>query len=70
MTSTDEDYSQLDDPDLFAERRHVREKLETLPSRHVDRTRLTAVLDALTTEFDRRARSAWQSRPHSGETPA
>jgi hypothetical protein len=54
------DYTQLDDPDLFDERRHVREKLERLPPRHPGRTRLTAVLDALTDEFDRRARSAWQ----------
>jgi hypothetical protein len=38
----------------------VREKLERLPARHTDRTQLTAVLDALTNEFDRRARSAWQ----------
>jgi hypothetical protein len=54
------DYTRLDDPDLFEERRHVREKLERLPACHTDRTRLTAVLDALTHEFDRRARSAWQ----------
>ena len=56
------DYTQLDDPELFSERRHVREKLERLPARHADRTRLTAVLDALTNEFDRRARSAWQQQ--------
>jgi hypothetical protein len=54
------DYTQLDDPELFAESRHVREKLESLPARHADRTRLTKVLDALTDEFDRRARAAWQ----------
>jgi hypothetical protein len=54
------DYTQLDDPDLFEERRHIREKLERLPARHADRTRLATVLDALTHEFDRRARSAWQ----------
>jgi hypothetical protein len=53
------DYTQLDDPDLFEERRHVREKLERLPARHADRTKLAAVLDALTSELDRRARSAW-----------
>ena len=33
---------------------------DLLPARHTDRTQLTAVLDALTNEFDRRARSAWQ----------
>jgi hypothetical protein len=64
------DYTQLDDPDLFEERRHVRERLQSLPARHAERARLTAVLDALTTEFDRRARAAWQPRPHPGETRA
>ena len=54
------DYTQLNDPDLFAERRHVREQLEHLPARHANRTRLATVLDALTDEFDRRARAAWQ----------
>jgi hypothetical protein len=52
-------YTQLDDPDLFGECRHVRAKLECLPAHHSDRTRLTAVLKALTDEFDRRARDAW-----------
>jgi hypothetical protein len=54
------DYTQLDDPSLFAERRHLREKLESLPERHADRTRLAATLNALTDEADRRARVAWQ----------
>ena len=53
------DYTRLDDPELFAERRHVREKLERLPACHAYRRRLTAVLAALTDEFDRRARAAW-----------
>ena len=56
------DYTQLDDPDLFAERRRVREKLETLPPRHADRTRLTAALADLTREFDRRATAAWHQQ--------
>jgi hypothetical protein len=56
------DYTRLDDPDLFAECRRVRERLARLPARHVDRTRLAAVLDALTSEFDRRARAAWQQQ--------
>jgi hypothetical protein len=60
MQQTAADYTELDDPDLFEERRHVREKLESLPARHADRSRLSAVLNALTDEFDRRARSAWQ----------
>jgi hypothetical protein len=54
------DYTQLDDPDLFAERRRLREKLESLPERHADRTRLTTTIVALTDEADRRARAAWQ----------
>ena len=54
------DYTQLDDPDLFEERRHLREKLASVPALHPGRTRLTTTLDALTSEFDRRARAAWQ----------
>ena len=53
------DYTQLADSDLFNERRHIGGKLECLPARHADRARLAAMLDALTEEFDRRARSAW-----------
>jgi hypothetical protein len=60
MNSTRTDYRQLDDPELFAERRRVREKLLRLPPRHADRSTLNRVYDALTDEFDRRARSAWQ----------
>ena len=56
------DYTQLDDPELFEERRRVRERLQSLPACHAERIRLTAVLDALTTEFDRRARTAWQQQ--------
>jgi hypothetical protein len=58
MQSTD--YTQLDDPELFEERRHMREKLERLPAHHADRARLARQFDAMTEEFDRRARSAWQ----------
>jgi hypothetical protein len=60
MQQPAEDYTRLDDTDLFEERRRVREQLERLPTRHADRPRLTAALDALTDEFDRRARAAWQ----------
>lgn len=62
MRRQEQDYTRLDDPDLFAECRHVRERLARLPARHADRIRLTAVLDALTREFDRRARAAWQEQ--------
>ena len=59
MQSTD--YTRLDDPELFQERRHVREKLERLPPHHAGRVRLAAQLGAMTEEFDRRARAAWQA---------
>jgi hypothetical protein len=64
MSST-QDYRQLADPELFAERRRVRKQLEALPPRHAGRALLAQAYDALTQEFDRRARSAWQSRPHT-----
>ena len=60
MTSTDTDYAKLADPELFEERRRVREALAALPAHHADRGRLRLALAALTEEFDRRARSAWQ----------
>jgi hypothetical protein len=69
MQQTVADYAQLDDPDLFDEQRHVREKLASLPARHVDRARLAAVLDALTDEFDRRARAAWQAQTTGRPAP-
>ena len=53
------DYTKLGDTELFAESRHVREKLERLPTHHAERLKLTWVLDDLTAEFDKRARSAW-----------
>jgi hypothetical protein len=55
------DYTQLDDPEFLAERRHVRERLERLPEHHADRAELTVLYQAMTAEFDRRAASAWQS---------
>lgn len=57
---TSQDYSQLDDPELFASRRRVREELEHLPEHHPDHARLTETYSDLTEEFDRRARLAWQ----------
>ncbi len=59
MQSTD--YTRLDDPELFEERRRVREKLERLPPHHADRVRLAGQLDAMTEEFGRRARAARQA---------
>jgi hypothetical protein len=54
------DYTGLDDPQFFEERRHVREKLERLPDHHADRASLTDLYAAMTTELDRRAARAWQ----------
>ena len=67
MTSTQTDYTHLDDPALFAERRRVRETLEHLPEGHTDRQALNQAYEALTSEFDRRARAAWQ-QPQRQET--
>lgn len=53
------DLSQLDDQQLFAERRRVRQQLEHLPERSADRAELGKLHAALTREFDRRARVAW-----------
>jgi hypothetical protein len=48
MTSDDE-FTQLDDPAFLAERKRVREELEELTRRY----------EKLSEEFDRRARIAW-----------
>jgi hypothetical protein len=57
-----ESISQLDDPAFLEERRHVREALEHTPQDAVGRAELAALHDALTEEFERRARAAWGSR--------
>jgi hypothetical protein len=54
------DFTRLDDPQFFEERRHVREKLERLPEHHVDRASLADLYEAMTREFEQRAASAWQ----------
>lgn len=61
MNTSDEavDFSRLDDQQLFAERRRVRQHLEHLPERSVDRVEVAKLHVALTREFDRRARDAW-----------
>jgi hypothetical protein len=61
MEQTAPDFTKLADPDLIAERRHMREKLAGLPPSHRDRARLAATLDALTRELDSRARAAWRA---------
>ena len=55
---TEADYARLADPDLFDERRHLREKLAGLPASHPGRAPLTATLDAQPDELDNRARRA------------
>jgi hypothetical protein len=55
MTS-DEDFSQLDDPEFLAERRRVREELERTPGLCDE---LAARYQRLNDEFIRRARVAW-----------
>jgi hypothetical protein len=46
---TNEDFSQLDDPDFLAERSQVRQAIEALTERY----------DALNAEFDRRVAARW-----------
>jgi hypothetical protein len=55
MTS-DEDFTQLDDPAFLAERKRVREELEYAPEAS---TELTDRYEKLNEEFLRRARVAW-----------
>jgi hypothetical protein len=55
MTS-DEDFSQLDDPAFLAERKRVREELERTPAVSEE---MAARYQRLTDEFIRRARAAW-----------
>jgi hypothetical protein len=57
MTS-DEDFTQLDDPEFLAERRRVREELEHTPE-HAASAELAARYEALDDEFLRRASAAW-----------
>ena len=60
MQETSEaDYQCLDDSEFLAERARVRERLERLPKRSVDRAALAALYVGMTAKFDRRARAAW-----------
>lgn len=72
MGTSDEavDFSQLDDQQLFAERRRVRQHLEQLPERSADRAELANLHAALTLEFERRARAAWTPARSSDMVPA
>jgi hypothetical protein len=55
------DFTKLDDPEFFAERRHVREQLERLPEHHTDRDALAELYEQMTDELTKRAASAWQA---------
>jgi hypothetical protein len=59
------DFTELDDPAFFEERRHVREKLERLPAHHAERASLAALARAMDDEFVKRAASAWHA-PQEG----
>lgn len=54
MDGGEEDFRAMSDPDFLAERRRVRETIDLLNVRY----------DAINTEFDRRARSAWTGARH------
>jgi hypothetical protein len=54
------DFTQLDDPGFLAERARVRGLLEDQPRNSVRRAELEQVYAAMTEEFYRRARIAWQ----------
>jgi hypothetical protein len=56
--SSDEDFTQLDDPEFLAERRRVREELEHTPEHEVS-PGLAARYQQLDDEFLRRAAIAW-----------
>ena len=53
------DFRRLDDPEFLAERARLRRELEQVPERAVERPELERVYEAMTVEFDRRARASW-----------
>jgi hypothetical protein len=54
MSDSDDDFTKLDDPQFLAERRRVRDALDSAASPD-----LSARLEALDEEFLRRARTSW-----------
>ena len=54
------DPTALDDDQLISQRAALRGRLQLLPPQARQRAALARQYDALTTEFDRRARAAWQ----------
>ena len=69
MSSTEpSEFATLDDPQFLSARARLRQRLEDLPERHVDRARFQLTYDAMTREFDRRASRSWtQSASPPGE---
>lgn len=57
--SVETDYRKLDDPAFIAERARIRECLARTPTEAADHAKLTTLYEAMTEEFDRRARAAW-----------
>ena len=53
------DFRKLDDPAFLAEWARIRTELEHVPEKAVERAELERVYEAMTVEFDRRARQAW-----------
>lgn len=56
--SDSDDFTKLDDPQFLAERRHVRDALDSTQDTAAN-PHLTARLEALDQEFLRRARISW-----------
>lgn len=52
-------FTELDDPAFLEERARVRQLLEYEPENSIDRAELERLYQAMTEEFDRRARRAW-----------
>jgi hypothetical protein len=55
------DFTKLNDPEFFEERRHVRERLERLPEHHAGRATLAELYEKMTRELTRRAAHAWEA---------
>jgi hypothetical protein len=53
------DFTRLDDPQFLSARAQLRQRLEDLPQGHADRPELERTYNAMTSEFDRRARRSW-----------
>jgi hypothetical protein len=59
MSEPADDFRALDDPAFLAERAHLRTELEHAPANAVERPELERLYQAMTDEFDHRARRAW-----------